>query len=140
MIGFGTEFEGGFEFNAELDGFAVSPDGFGEFGPVGGDRLAAGLDLLDDDGVFTAARFPGFVGAGIAGDEYVGDAAGWRLEEAGFDDDLADEEHGDAEFAGLGPGGSVDPDGLAAEFGDWFLDGGCGAAEVKEGVIGIFDC
>ena len=140
VFGFGTEFEGGFEFDVELDRFAVSPDGFGQFGPVGGDRLAARLDLLDNDGVFTAAWFPGFVHARIAGDKDIGDAAGWCVEEGGFDDDLADEEHGDAEFAGLGPGGRVDPDGLAAEFGEWFLDGGCGAAEVEAGVIGIFDC
>lgn len=140
MIGFGTEFEGGFEFDVEPDWFAVSPDGFGQFGPAGGDRLAAGLGLLDDDGVFLAAGFPGFVRAGIFGDKDVGDAAGRDLEQGGFDDDLADEEHGDPEFAGLGPGGSVDPDGLAAEFGYRFLNGVCGAAEVEAGVIGSFDC
>ena len=105
VFGFGTEFEGGFEFDVELYRFAVPPDGFGEFGPVGDDRLAAGLDLLDDDGVFPATGFPGFVHARIAGDEDKGDAAGWGVEQGGFDDDLADEEHGDAEFAGLGPGG-----------------------------------
>jgi hypothetical protein len=53
------------------------------------------------------------------------------VEQRGFDDDLADEEHGDAEFAGLGPGGRVDPDGLAAELCYWLLDGGWGTAKVE---------